>query len=79
MDKRLFLAFTLSGLVIVATPYLFPRSKSAPVPQTVDGGQQTADSGPPRADSGQPAPAPSVAPGAPTAAAPAAPAAVIGS
>lgn len=45
MDKRLFLAFTLSGLVIVATPYLFPRAKSAPVQQTVDGGRQTVESG----------------------------------
>jgi YidC/Oxa1 family membrane protein insertase len=32
MDKKLFLAFTLSGLVIVATPYLFPRPKVAPPP-----------------------------------------------
>lgn len=32
MDKRLFLAFTLSGLVIVATPYLFPRPKPSPAP-----------------------------------------------
>jgi YidC/Oxa1 family membrane protein insertase len=32
MDKRLFLAFTLSGLVIVATPYLFPRKAAPPAP-----------------------------------------------
>ena len=32
MDKRLFLAFTLSGLVVVATPFLFPRAKTPPAP-----------------------------------------------
>src|SRR5450759_3080136 len=32
MDKRLFLAFALSGAVVVATPLLFPRAKTAPVP-----------------------------------------------
>ncbi len=30
MDKRLFLAFALSGVVVVATPLLFPRAKTAP-------------------------------------------------
>ncbi len=32
MDKRLFLAFALSGVVVVATPLLFPRAKTAPTP-----------------------------------------------
>ncbi|MDP1859465.1 MAG: YidC/Oxa1 family insertase periplasmic-domain containing protein [Gemmatimonadaceae bacterium] len=32
MDKRLFLAFSLSGLVVVATPFLFPRAKVPPAP-----------------------------------------------
>ncbi|MBW7933720.1 MAG: membrane protein insertase YidC [Gemmatimonadaceae bacterium] len=44
MDKKLFLAFTLSGLVIVATPYLFPRSKPAAAPAS----QTTADSSEPQ-------------------------------
>ena len=47
MDKKLFLAFTLSGLVIVATPYLFPRPTPAPAQQTANGSRQTADSGQP--------------------------------
>ncbi len=40
MDKRLFLAFALSGVVVVATPFLFPRAKAAPelpVPAAVAG------------------------------------------
>ena len=38
IDKRLFLAFTLSGLVVVATPFLFPRAKVPPAPAvTVSG------------------------------------------
>lgn len=32
MDKRLFLAFALSGVVVVATPLLFQRPKTAPAP-----------------------------------------------
>jgi YidC/Oxa1 family membrane protein insertase len=32
IDKRLFLAFSLSGLVVVATPFLFPRAKVPPAP-----------------------------------------------
>ncbi len=67
MDKKLFLAFTLSGLVIVATPYLFPRPKPAPVQQTADGRRETADSGQPATAAGSPtapgatAPTPSAA------------------
>ena len=34
MDKRLFLAFALSGLVVVATPFLFPRQRTPPAPVT---------------------------------------------
>jgi YidC/Oxa1 family membrane protein insertase len=32
MDKRLLLAFVLSGLVVVATPFLFPRQSVPPAP-----------------------------------------------
>ena len=32
MDKRLFLAFALSGVVVVLTPFLFPRQAVPPVP-----------------------------------------------
>src|SRR3989304_3926979 len=38
MDKRLFLAFSLSGLVIVATPFLFPRAKVPPAPAAAAAG-----------------------------------------
>jgi len=34
MDRRLLLAFVLSGLVVVATPFLFPRSATPPAPAT---------------------------------------------
>ena len=40
IDKRLFLAFTLSGLVVVATPFLFPRAKVPPAPAAVAGDSQ---------------------------------------
>ncbi|MHB1313712.1 MAG: membrane protein insertase YidC, partial [Gemmatimonadaceae bacterium] len=36
MDKKLFLAFALSGVVVVATPFLFPRAKNAPTPAPVE-------------------------------------------
>jgi len=36
MDKKLFLAFALSGVVVVATPFLFPRAKTAPTPAPVE-------------------------------------------
>src|SRR3972149_10741384 len=44
MDKRLFLAFSLSGLVVVATPFLFPRGKVPPAPAAAVAGdsQRTA-------------------------------------
>src|SRR5450830_772457 len=42
MDKRLFLAFALSGAVVVATPLLFPRAKTAPVPAATSQTSQTA-------------------------------------
>ena len=46
MDKRLFLAFALSGVVVVATPLLFPRAKVAPAPvavaETATGSAETA-------------------------------------
>ena len=32
MDKRLLLAFVLSGLVVVATPFMFPRQSTPPAP-----------------------------------------------
>ena len=48
MDKRLFLAFTLSGLVVVATPFLFPRAKTPPAPAAaVAGDSQRATVTPP--------------------------------
>ncbi len=37
MDKRLFLAFALSGVVVVATPWLFPRAKPVPAPAAIAG------------------------------------------
>lgn len=37
MDKRLLLAFVLSGVVVVATPWLFPRANVPPVPAAVAG------------------------------------------
>jgi YidC/Oxa1 family membrane protein insertase len=45
MDKRLFLAFALSGAVVVATPLLFPRAKTAPVPEATSQNSQTAQPG----------------------------------
>jgi YidC/Oxa1 family membrane protein insertase len=37
MDKRLLLAFVLSGVVVVATPWLFPRANVPPAPAAVAG------------------------------------------
>jgi len=37
MDKRLLLAFVLSGVVVVTTPWLFPPSKVPPAPAVVVG------------------------------------------
>jgi YidC/Oxa1 family membrane protein insertase len=45
MDKKLFLAFALSGLVVIATPYLFPRAKTAPVTQAGTDTNSVAQSG----------------------------------
>ena len=42
MDKRLFLAFVLSGLVVVATPFLFPRPKAPPTPVTAPATESSA-------------------------------------
>jgi YidC/Oxa1 family membrane protein insertase len=42
MDKRLFLAFTLSGLVIVATPFLFPRQNVPRTPTSTASADSTA-------------------------------------
>ncbi|MHB1096118.1 MAG: membrane protein insertase YidC [Gemmatimonadaceae bacterium] len=67
MDKRLFLAFTLSGLVVVATPFLFPRAKTPPAPAAaVAGDSQRAAATPPAPSA---AAAPTAATGAPTQAA----------
>jgi YidC/Oxa1 family membrane protein insertase len=41
MDKKLFLAFALSGVVVVATPFLFPRAKPAPTPAPVEAATPT--------------------------------------
>ena len=46
MDKRLFLAFALSGAVVVATPLLFPRAKTAPVPAATSMPATGADAAP---------------------------------
>ncbi len=62
MDKRLFLAFALSGVVVVATPLLFPRAKTAPTPTSA--GEQAQKT--PAAAPGYPsAPGVPATPGAP--------------
>ena len=63
IDKRLFLAFTLSGLVVVATPFLFPRAKAPPAPAAVAGDSQRAAATAP-APTAAAATAPATTPGA---------------
>jgi len=66
IDKRLYLAFTLSGLVVVATPFIFPRAKvpPAPVAAVASDTQRAATTAPTVAA------APSTAPSTPTVGAP---------
>lgn len=71
IDKRLFLAFTLSGLVVVATPFLFPRAKVPPAPVAGAGDSQR-PAAPASAPAVTAAPAPAPGAAAPTAAMPAA-------
>jgi len=70
MDKKLFLAFALSGVVVVLTPFLFPRANvpPTPAPQTAAAVRGAAQ---PAAQAGAPT-AGSVAAAAPAAAATAA-------
>src|SRR3972149_1375428 len=80
MDKRLFLAFSLSGLVVVATPFLFPRAKVPPAPSAVvTGDSQRPATAQPAPATGAPATAPATASAAaPTATGAAAPTAAPG-
>ncbi|MBA4071864.1 MAG: hypothetical protein C0497_08530 [Gemmatimonas sp.] len=67
IDKRLLLAFALSGLVVVATPFLFPRAKMPPAPAAAVAGDSQRPTGTPPTATG--AVAPAATPGASTQAA----------
>ena len=87
MDKRLFLAFALSGVVVIATPFLFPRTTLPPAtsaadtaaastPATATANSAAAKSAP-AAASAKTAPPTTPAAVAPSAAAPAVPAVAV--
>lgn len=63
MDKRLFLAFALSGVVVVATPLLFQRPKSAPIPAAASSTATARDAAPGAAEQTPRAPAEAPVPG----------------